>query len=182
MQKIVTGTIAGAAGIALLLGGAGSFALWNDTASVPPATVDSGTLTLSANPDGVWTDITNGRSDVIDISAVRMVPGNLYQFHQTMDVEATGDDLTADLTWAPQSITGDDELVAAAEQSLTVASESASLQPAGRTAWTVTPTEGTSVLDVTYTIGLSSEVTTGKAQSIDLSGLTFTLTQKPIES
>ncbi len=182
MHKIVTGTIAGAAGIALLLGGAGSFALWNDSASTPPATVDSGTLTLSANPDGVWTDITNGRSDRIDITRARMVPGNTYRFHQTLDVTATGDDLTADLSYAPQSITGDAELIQAATQYLDLSSTDAALQQAGRTTWTVAPTDGTATLDVTYTIGLAEDVTTGKAQSIDLSGLTFTLTQKPIAS
>jgi len=182
MHKIVTGVVAGTAGIALLLGGAGTFALWNDSASTPAGTVSSGTLTMSANPDGVWTDITNGRSDVIDITTARMVPGNTYRFHQTVDVTATGKDLTADLTYAPQSITGDAELIAASTQYLTLASADANLTPVGRTAWDVTPAAGTSVLDVSYTIGLSSDVTTGKAQSIDLSGLTFTLTQKPIES
>jgi alternate signal-mediated exported protein len=181
MHKIVTGVVASGSGLALLLGGAGTFALWNADASTRPATVTSGTLALSANPDGVWTDVTNGRSDVVDITTVRMVPGNAYQFHQTLDVTATGDDLTADLSWVPQSITGDAELIAAATQSLSLASTSANLAPAGRTSWTVTPTDGTSVLDVTYTIGLSTDVTTGKAQTIDLSGIAFTLTQKPIE-
>lgn len=181
MLKIVNGTVAGAAGIALLLGGASTFALWNADAATQPSTVSSGTLALSENSDGVWTDITNGRSDVVDITRVRMVPGNTYQFHQTLNVTATGDDLSADLSWTPQSITGDADLIAASTQSLSVSSTSSSLAPAGRTTWTVKPTAGTSVLDVTYTIGLSSDVTTGKAQTIDLSGLTFTLTQNPIE-
>ncbi|PZF13789.1 alternate-type signal peptide domain-containing protein [Curtobacterium sp. MCPF17_011] len=181
MRSIVTGTIAAATGITLLLGGGGSFALWNADASTRSSTVHAGDLALTANPDGVWTDITNGHSDPVDISAVRMVPGNAYQFHQTFDVTATGDDLSADLSWTPLDITGDAELRQAVTSSLAVTSDSAALTPAGRTSWLVRPSAGVSVLDVTATIGLSSDVTTGEDQTIDLSGLTFTLTQKPIE-
>src|SRR5205823_6097169 len=79
MHKIVTGAIAGAAGVALLLGGAGTFALWNASASTAASSVSSGSLTLSANNDGVWTDVTNGRSATINPASALMVPGNTYQ-------------------------------------------------------------------------------------------------------
>ena len=47
MNKIFTGIIAAAAGTTLLLGGAGSFALWNSTSSVQAGTVNAGTLALA---------------------------------------------------------------------------------------------------------------------------------------
>ena len=37
MNKLVKGSIAGAAGIILLMGGAGSLAYWNDSATAGPA-------------------------------------------------------------------------------------------------------------------------------------------------
>ena len=75
MNKIVSSAVAGAAGIVLLLGGAGSFALWNANATVAASSVSSGNLALSADTAGVWTDITNGGSKVIDPSTYRIVPG-----------------------------------------------------------------------------------------------------------
>jgi alternate signal-mediated exported protein len=127
MHKIVTGAIAGAAGVALLLGGAGTFALWNASASTAASSVSSGSLTLSANNDGVWTDITNGRSATINPASALMVPGNSYQFTQTLTIGATGQDLKANLTYANQSITGDSALLAATTKTLAVTSSSASV-------------------------------------------------------
>jgi len=127
MHKIVTGTIAGAAGIALLLGGAGTFALWNASASSAASSVSSGTLTLTANNDGAWTDITNGRSTAINPTTALMVPGNTFQFTQTLNIGATGQDLKANLTYASQSITGDSALLAATQKTLAVTSSSATV-------------------------------------------------------
>jgi alternate signal-mediated exported protein len=183
MHKIVTGTIASAAGVALLLGGAGSFALWNASASSAATAVSSGTLTLTANNDGAWTDITNGRSATIDPASVLMVPGNTYRFTQTLVVRATGKDLTAKLTYAPQSITGDAGLIAATQKTLDVSSSTASVaKTADATVFTVTPSSGTSTIRVTFTIALPESATTGQDGTVDVGALAFTLTQTAIGS
>ncbi|WIE60604.1 alternate-type signal peptide domain-containing protein [Curtobacterium sp. MCLR17_032] len=183
MHKIVTGTIASAAGVALLLGGAGSFALWNASASSAAAAVSSGTLTLTANRDGAWTDLTNGRSNPIDPASVLMVPGNTYRFTQTLVVGATGDDLSATLTYAPQSITGDADLLAATQKTLDVSSSTAALtKTADPTVFTVTPSAATSTVLVTFTITLPQSATTGQGGTVDVGALAFTLTQTPIGS
>src|SRR5690606_22161335 len=49
MNKLLKGSIAGAAGIALLLGGAGTLAYWNSSADLGGGTVNSGTLTIANN-------------------------------------------------------------------------------------------------------------------------------------
>ena len=58
MNKLLKGSIAGAAGIALLLGGAGTFALWNDTAAASGGTVQSGNLSVVLNGSPAWKDIS----------------------------------------------------------------------------------------------------------------------------
>jgi alternate signal-mediated exported protein len=182
MHKIVTGTIASAAGVALLLGGAGSFALWNAQASSAATGVSSGTFTLTANDDGAWTDITNGRSASIDPTEVLMVPGNTYRFTQTLVIGATGTDLRALLTYAPQSITGDQELIDASTRDLEVTSSSAALRRTSATAFEVTPSQASSTVEVVFTISLPESATTGQGGSVDVGALAFTLTQTAIGS
>ncbi|WP_420369871.1 alternate-type signal peptide domain-containing protein [Curtobacterium sp. L1-20] len=185
MHRIVTGVVAGATGVALLLGGAGSLALWNANASSAAGTVQSGTLSLTALDDGTWTDVTNGRSTTIDPAAVRMVPGNKYQFTQTLLIGATGDDLTADLTYASQSITGDAGLIDATTRTLSVTSASADVvqqaAPHDDT-FTVSPSAASSRVRVLFTIELPRTATTGQDGSVDVGGLAFTLTQRAIGS
>jgi alternate signal-mediated exported protein len=185
MHKIVTGVVAGAAGVALLLGGAGSLALWNANASSAAGIVSSGTLTLTALGDGTWTDVTNGRSTTIDPSKVLMVPGNKYQFTQTLSIGATGDDLSADLTYAPQSITGDAGLIAATTKTLSVTSASGTVvQQADPNANTfrVSPSSSASRVQVLFTIELPSSATSGQNGSVNVGALAFTLTQRAIGS
>ncbi|WP_159572402.1 alternate-type signal peptide domain-containing protein [Curtobacterium sp. 18060] len=184
MHKIVTGAIAGAAGIALLLGGAGTFALWNASASSAASSVSSGTLTLSANNDGAWTDITNGRSTAINPTTALMVPGNTFQFTQTLNIGATGQDLKANLTYASQSVTGDSALLAATQKTLAVTSSSATVVQSTSNANTfvVSPSAATSTVKVVFTITLPSSATTGQNGSINVGALAFTLTQTAIGS
>jgi alternate signal-mediated exported protein len=184
MNKIITGAIAGAAGIALLLGGAGTFALWNANASSAASQVSSGTLSLSANNDGSWLDITNGRSAAINPSTALMVPGNTYQFTQTLTVAATGNDLKANLTYASQSITGDAGLLAATTKTLAVTSTSASVVQSTSAANTfvVSPSTATSTVKVVFTITLPAAATTGQGGTLNVGAIAFTLTQTTIGS
>lgn len=183
MNKIVTGAVAGAAGIALLLGGAGSFALWNASASSAATQISSGTLTLAANNDGVWKDVTNGRSATIDPKSVLMVPGNTYQFTQTLTIGATGNDLKANLTWAQPSITGDSALLTATTKTLAVTSSNASVvKGSADNTYVVSPSASTSTVNVTFTIALPQSATTGQNGTLNVGGIAFTLTQQAIGS
>ncbi|WP_144763129.1 alternate-type signal peptide domain-containing protein [Curtobacterium sp. 9128] len=183
MHKILTGTIAGAAGVALLLGGAGSFALWNADASSAASSVSSGTLTLTADDDGTWTDVTNGRSAAIDPAKTLMVPGNTYRFTQTLTIGATGDDLRATLAYADNSITGDPGLLGVLTKHLDVTSSSANVVPSTTDdTYTVTPSSSLSTVTVTLTVGIPADATTGQGGTVDLSGVAFTLQQTAISS
>jgi len=94
MNKLVKGSIAGAAGVALLLGGAGTLALWNDSASINAGTVTSGVLDVATGTAGSW-------SPDLDL----IVPGDTIVYTETLDVTATGDNLNATITTNIGSIT-----------------------------------------------------------------------------
>ena len=63
MNKMVKGSVAGAAGVALLMGSFGTYALWNDTAEMPGNTVTSGVMDIEAG-SVEWNDLaTSGVND-----------------------------------------------------------------------------------------------------------------------
>lgn len=101
MNKLTKASIAGAAGIALLLGGAGTLALWNDAASVTGETINSGELTIGT-PTGAW-----------DANLALWAPGNSYEYNGTVTVSVLGSDLNAELSVGSIGITGDPALLAA---------------------------------------------------------------------
>lgn len=87
MNKLVKGSIAGAAGIALLLGGAGTFALWNDSTTVSAGPIATGKLSLVSDLNGAWaTGITN------------WVPGDSDTYTETFMIDAVGDNIKAELS------------------------------------------------------------------------------------
>ncbi|MBF0671101.1 MAG: alternate-type signal peptide domain-containing protein [Salinibacterium sp.] len=101
MNKLLKGSIAGAAGIALLLGGAGTLALWNDSETITGGTITAGELELTVVGSGVWTDQND---DVIDLDDYRIVPGDELTYTASFDVSAVGDNLSATVDIAEGSI------------------------------------------------------------------------------
>ena len=102
MNKLTKGTIAGAAGIVLLLGGAGTFALWNDSADITGGTVTSGTLYFDAVRAGTWQDVSpdvgNPKGTPVPIPNIAnflTVPGDVLTYTSTVVVNATGTNLLA---------------------------------------------------------------------------------------
>jgi alternate signal-mediated exported protein len=191
MNKLVTGAVAGAAGIALLLGGAGTFALWNASTEVNASSVASGTLSLTQSSAGSWTDVTNGRSTALttaQVAAYKVVPGSKLQFTQPITIVASGTDLRADLTYDATSVTGSLKPYVTNALTVSTAAGSSSL-PSGVTAgstagsYVVAPVAaGSTSAVVTFVVELPSTVTDAASQggTLDLSKLTFTLKQRAI--
>jgi alternate signal-mediated exported protein len=95
MNKLVKSSIAGAAGIALLLGGLGSFALWSDTTTVAAGAINSGELEIvEAATPGSWA-FSNGTKLS---TASHIVPGDVVEYEAAFTVNAKGDNLRAKLT------------------------------------------------------------------------------------
>jgi alternate signal-mediated exported protein len=103
MNKILKGTIAGAAGITLLLGGASTFALWNSSASASGGTIVAGDLAVNAGSTAATWSI-NGGSPRADLTGFVAVPGDVITYTKVMSITAKGDDLRANLTVDPASI------------------------------------------------------------------------------
>ena len=193
MNRFAKGAIAGAAGILLLLSGAGTFALWNGSASAAAGSVQSGTMTIAADATaGTWS-VTHGSGSataIPNIASVRAVPGDVLTFTQKVDVTATGDNLSAILSIDPTSIKAGDSspssaaLVTALTSGMTV-TVGAPL-PVGVTAgaaantYAVSGTTGTKVLTVSVTLPFDSTTTGTVAQggTVDLSALGFKLAQQ----
>lgn len=94
MNKFTKASIATGAGIVLLLGGGGTLAYWNAEAGAGAGTINAGTLAITAGAAGTWED-QNGS---IDPSTFLVVPGDTLTFTRTFTIEATGDNLVADLS------------------------------------------------------------------------------------
>lgn len=113
MNKLTKAGIATAAAVALLMGGAGTLAYWNDSADLAGASVISaGNLDVEAGAVGSWVGIS-------DIADYRIVPGDTLTFTQEITVTAQGDTLVANLALAPFSVAaastaGEDVALAAA--------------------------------------------------------------------
>jgi alternate signal-mediated exported protein len=190
MNKLTKGAIAGAAGIALLLGGAGSFALWNGNASINASQIQSGTLTIAANGTGSWQNTPNGGSaGAVTIATFRAVPGDTLAFTQQLNITAIGDNLNATLAVDPTSIvasttnpTASAALKAAllAGMQVVVTTPPTGITSAGSNTYAVTGATGTKTITVTVTLpfprGTVGDNTT-QAGGVDLSGLKFTLSQ-----
>jgi alternate signal-mediated exported protein len=190
MNKLLKGAIAASAGVALLLGGAGTFALWNTSATVNGSSVSSGTLTIATSGAAAWKNVSvtsagTANSTIADIATYRIVPGDTLEMTQTVTVNATGTNLTASLTYDDASIgatgTASAALKAALVKNLTAtATGGGTVTRVGTTnVYTVAPSANTSTVTLKFTVELPSSTTgtVGQTGTIDLSALGFTLTQ-----
>jgi len=176
MNKLVKGSIASAAGIALLLGGAGTLALWNDSSSIADTTVNSGKLTLA-------TSITDGW----DTIPALIVPGDTFSYSADLVVTAAGDNLEAVLSLDEGSIaaatagnSADEDLA----DELVVVVDHGTL-PAGVTfdsvagTFSVSPSVGTITIPVSVEVTLPGNVSDLVAQNghVSFTGFGFVLQQ-----
>lgn len=99
MNRVVKGSIAGAAGVVLLLGGVGTFALWNDSVTTEGGSVSTGNLDLALVADSAtWADASPDIEDTeFDPTADAIVPGDVVTFEQEFTVTAWGKNLRAEL-------------------------------------------------------------------------------------
>jgi alternate signal-mediated exported protein len=170
MNKLVKGAIAGAAGIALLMGGAGSLALWNDSAAITDQSVSSGTLSITAT-NGTWT------------GPALLVPGDSATYTSTLTITAKGANLLSRLSIDPASITGTAGLVSNLTTSLALGTVTGgTLTPAGANAFDVAATQpaGVMTIPVTVTVSLPSSVsgTNGQTGTVSVNNLAFKLDQR----
>lgn len=187
MKKFVKASIATAAGLTLLLGGASTFATWNASATAQGAVISSGNMVVAdSGTPGVWT--ANGAP--ITLEDLRVAPGDTLTYTKTMSVGAEGDSIEATLALAGGSIAAADPTSAADQALAGYLTSNAELSASGEgisgTGSTFTVTPGTGVVDedvtVTVTIVFPAGDTAGGNNdamngAVDLSELAVTLTQ-----
>ena len=170
MNKLVKGSIAGAAGIALLLGGAGTLALWNDTTGIDDVAVSAGNLTLESDPAAAW-----------DSPAIaEWVPGDTFTYTDNLTIVATGDNIEATLSVDETSISGHAELKSVLDFSLTADisayASGIAADPINGTYEISAPGTYNVPVTVTVTFNELSDNTT-QNQDVDLANLAFKLVQ-----
>ena len=186
---MITGSIAGAAGVALLLGGAGTFALWNADASIAGAIITAGTLTVEAS-ESTWSD---GAGATINPEEYFIVPGDTLTYATTLTVNAQGDNLHATLNVPENPIAtpvsdADEDLklsqALAVTTSLTTVEDGVTVESLAEDgSFDVNASEGTQDYHVTVTVHFPSGApgydNDAQAGSVDLSAFDVTLTQTP---
>ncbi|MBW9119585.1 alternate-type signal peptide domain-containing protein [Microbacterium trichothecenolyticum] len=187
MKKIVKASIATTAGVVLLLGGAGTFATWNSSATAEGASIVSGNLVVEASQEaGTWT--ANGTA--IDIADYAIVPGDVLTYTKTMSVGAEGDSLSATLALTDSSIApadptkqADIALASYLTDSAVLTASGAGITGSGPT-FTVTPAGDVVSQDVTVTVTIAfpyGDVVGGNNDAMNgavtLDELTVSLTQ-----
>ncbi|MFK5583463.1 MULTISPECIES: alternate-type signal peptide domain-containing protein [unclassified Serinicoccus] len=92
-SSAVKALAAGALGLLLLGGGAGTFALWSDEETVDAGDITDGELALAVG-GGTW---FLGETEV-DVATFRMVPGDTLTYEATVTPTIVGDTLRATLS------------------------------------------------------------------------------------
>ncbi|MFG6402237.1 MULTISPECIES: alternate-type signal peptide domain-containing protein [unclassified Microbacterium] len=189
MNKIAKASIAAAAGVTLLLGGAGTFATWNASATTQGATISSGNLVVKdSGKAGTWT--ANGSTAPISLATYSIAPGDTLTYTKTMSIGAEGDSLKATLALTPASITAanptsptDQALASYLTANAALTATGAGISGTGPT-FTVTPGAGAISQDVTVSVTITfpyGDVVGGNnaamSGAVSLSNLTVSLTQ-----
>jgi alternate signal-mediated exported protein len=186
MNKLTKAAIASGVGVALLLGGAGTLASWNSSANIPGGTIVAGNLQVTDGGAGVWT--VNGGTTPITIAGYKIVPGDTLTYTKPMSIVATGNNLVATLGIGAGSIAASSSGTAADVALAAYRTKSAAVTGTGPGVVGSTVTAGsagvtqtvTAVVTIVFpkssTVGDTTEAAT-KLGSVDLSGLTVSLTQ-----
>ena len=103
MNTMIKGSIAGATGIALLMGGFGTYALWSDSENLVANGVQSGELDIATSA-GVYDDANSAAAN--DWTATdKMVPGDKVTYTQTFTVKGSGKNLKGTIAYVKPALT-----------------------------------------------------------------------------
>ena len=176
MHEPLKGAIAlGAAGL-LLLGGAGTYALWSDSVDLGGGTINSGQLEFVGTTAGVWRDASAGAPGTVipNIANFLLVPGDVLTYSLTTTLRARGDNLEATLAAELPEATGGADLLADVDVDTTVTTDGGTLVTA------ITEANDGDVVGVVITLAFDEDSTNlSQLEMLDLSSLTLTVDQNP---
>jgi alternate signal-mediated exported protein len=186
-NKMIKGSVAGATGIVLLMGGFGTYALWSDSATLPGSEVTSGELTITANDDAAWDD----GSGLWDENTDLLVPGDTVTRTQTFTVTGTGKNLSGTISLSGGAISENGFMssdttpvdlldvslaVTAADDDLVIVPNTATDEP-NDFVFSGPFTNGELTTVVTYALSAGASGTDAQKASADMAATTFTIAQ-----
>ncbi|MGF9662201.1 alternate-type signal peptide domain-containing protein [Arthrobacter crystallopoietes] len=104
MNKMTKGAIATGIGVALLLGGGGTLAVWSDSVKSGAGTITAGNLDLESKLDGMWESDVTG--PVGDINEYLVVPGETLTYTENLTAVVDGNGIEAELSMAGDPVNG----------------------------------------------------------------------------
>jgi alternate signal-mediated exported protein len=183
MNKLIKGAVAGAAGITLLLGGAGTFALWNANATFgSEAKISNGTLSLTPvdNASGWhWVNTDGTIGGTFTPGTDKLVPGDEVAYVGKYTVGASGNDLKATLGYTLPGISPTDLQTAGLTATLEANLDGSPLTPSS-TVSSVSSSDNNKTLNVALVLDFPSTVTDATTMNKTVtipSSAAFTLTQ-----
>ena len=177
MNTMIKGSIAGATGIALLMGGFGTYAVWSDSENLAENGVQSGQLNIDTAA-GVYDDANTTASD--DWTATdKLVPGDKVTYTQVFTVKGDGKNLAGTVTYTQPGLTS--SFSPNLDYSVKVTSNNATLTETapGSNQFEFSDPFGTATLKavVTYELPRSTAGTTNQNKAATLPAAAFTITQ-----
>ncbi len=176
MNKMIKGSVAGATGVALLMGGFGTYALWSDSEQLAQNGVQSGDLTIDTVAGSYDDANTAAAGDWV--ASDKMVPGDTITYTQTFTVTGTGKNLkgTIKLNALPMSPNG---FSTADPRRRRRPSSTATITKDNATDFSFAAPFGSATLTakVTYVLPASTSGTTDQLKSATTPASTFTIAQ-----
>ncbi len=179
MKKSTKGAVAAGSAAVLLLGGLGSYALWQDEETVSGGTINSGELNFDpVAASSTWTETSVTPNVVIgaDPSGFLIVPGDVLEYSTAYAVNWAGDNLEASITADFTNVTGDPALAAALDT--TVAVNGGTALPNGSAVpLPLTASPQNITVEVTITFDQATADLIAQNETVNLNDFTLTLDQ-----
>lgn len=186
MKRITKSVVAVSVAAAVVVGGAGSFALWSESADLAGGSISAGTLAVASTGTS-WTDISPDRvagAKPINLASFSAVPGDTLEGTYTVDADLTGDNMTAEVRVNSAALSGALAAGMTATYDLYVAGTLVvDDQPLGSSASSTYVTAadlaagGTEDVKVVVTAAFSKDATDLQGATANLSGIGVNLTQ-----
>ena len=182
MHSNIKAAFAATTAAVLLLGGAGTLASWNDSASVDGGAIKSGKLSLtqeSGQTCTAWAMDAAGGSGAFVPGTTLVVPGDVITRTCTYTVNATGEHLAANIGLANPSFDETNDLVSALDATATYTRDPGTGAVPLADDAVITDANDGDVLSaaVSVTFDASTAGTTAQEMTATLDALTVSLTQ-----
>jgi alternate signal-mediated exported protein len=174
MNTMIKGSIAGATGIALLMGGFGTYALWSDSEDLKAHDVQTGVLDIATSP-GVYDDATTTSANDWT-STNKMVPGDTVTYTQTFTVKGEGKNLKGTIKYVKPDLSAK---FAKLTDTVDITSSNADITKDSATSFTFAKPFDTATLTavVTYTLPDTTTGQVDQGKSATLPAAAFTISQ-----